>query len=518
MLISSFSPSPDVLFEGFCFAGPDLICSEAGALAYERVQGRRLSSGLDGCYAVARAAGDGWEIGTDHMGLARIFTYEKDNVWAAGTSFQQLADHLRRNGVSIEPDLVTLAALSVRNSLTNQLTSRQTVLRGIDLLPSYQRLRVTADGLHRIMIEQPETLSYQEELAAHLDTWRARLLTIVSDEDSTLSADLTPNPDSRTVFSLLSSIGIGTMGPDRLRVGAARLEDDDVPHRIAERCAVSLNGPALPRRTRINSRRALDSWHAHSLGTYMPVYFQEQQPDPWSFQAHTASGGSLRSPFGAGRGPQSLSRFRSEFQDPDLFRRWSERVASDLEEYQRVRPDIAAEAMHYRQFRVRLHFGHRPHSKSMIMPLMSKGMEHLRLAAPEAPDEQVLLDMMESLQPGIGEIPFRGIKRPLQEKLLARVTRVDQRRQTASGAIYAEQPSLTAGTSPDSPPAAQRWADEVESALRRPEVLEIIGEETASTARNGIAAIQKQQSKLNAQWPGFLAMSYALTVDFVLRS
>lgn len=516
MLISSFSSTPDVAFEGYCFAGADQIFGEVGAAAYARVHGDTLGPGLDGCYVVATPTPEGWELGTDHMGLGRIFTFEQAGVWAAGSSLAELAAHLRDHGVSLEPDLVTLAGMSIRNRLTNQMVSRQTVIQGIELLPTYQRVRVTAKGLHRVQIAESPVRSYADELREFLAVWLARTQTIIHDEDSTLTSDLTDALDSRVIFSLLLSAGIADLDPRRWRIAGPRTDHEDLPHQLAAEHGVALNGALPPDRTKVNSRQALASWQAHSMGLYMPVYFLEKEPDPWSAHTHTASGGSLTATFAAGRGPRELERFRRYFSTRELFTVWQARVESDLQEYQSVRPHMPVDAMHDRQFRTRLHFGHRPHRRSMLMPLAGREFENLRRLRPTDHHGQAELDIMESLVPGIGDRAPKGVSPSDHEQLRMAMTRVDWDRNVPIGAVYAAQPSHTSSTSAESPSAALRWTEEALDALGRSEVLEIMGEEAAAVAIAGAQEIRDGRTRVGAQWPAFMAMSYALAIDFAL--
>lgn len=516
MLISTFQPYPDVRFEGYGFFGLDYVAQEEGAASYQATTGNEIPPGEDGCYVVANRTEDGWIVGTDYWGMARLFTYEASGNWAVASSLRILVNHLKANGITLEPDIPTLKGLAIRHSLTNQIASRQTVIQGIELVPSYMALRLDAQGIHQYKIERPLLDRYEEALSEYIGLWTGRLKTILHDEESLLAADLSGGVDSRVVFSFLLSAGATDLGDERFRlVSNTKTADDFAPaSNIAQTYGLELNGPPLQRRTSLNSGRALESWRNTSLGLYLPVYFVEQEFDPWSFQAHGAGGGNFRSPYEPGRGPiENLGRFKKYF-DPKTFATWRGRAEADLERFAIDTPSIPPHIMHFRQFRSRMHFGHRSHRRPMFTPLNAAALDDVYSLAEGKPNRQVYFDVMESLAPGLMSLPYDSEKKSPGHDVHEAATRIAPRPEGKSGSIFAPLPEI--GRDSNSPSAMTMWMEKSQSILEQKDVRDLMGEEALTEALAGIKMYRTQSKTLRANDPAMRAISFAHTLRFAI--
>lgn len=520
MILSSFQKSPGTRFEGYCFVGPDFVVGEAGREAYERVHNTSLSPGEDGCYVVATPTPRGWEVGTDAHGTAKLFMYDRGGVWAIGTSLVELADHLRSHGVTLEPHAPALRGLGIHTSLTNQMISRQTIIQGIQLVPTYRSVRVMDSGIELKDIPSEPAVSYDEALSRYLELWRSRIRTLLNDEDARIAADITGGMDSRLVLAFLLESRAIDLPADRLRLVSStkHARDFEVASVLAEVYGLELNGPKLADRTDLNPGTAFDSWRSTSLGVYMPVYFVERDFDPWAFQAHGAGGGNVRSAYAAGRGPDALDRFENHF-TAEEFESWRASVDAELREYADVAPGLPMDVMHYRQFRGRLHFGHRPHRRSMYTPLNSAALDDVYAHVSHSAERQVYFDVMESLVPGLISHEYDVASKSPGKDALSALSRVPLSENPQAGAIYApllandqaEQPS------PRKSNAVQRWAESARAALAEPEIRDFLGEETTNGAE-GLAAQVASSGKLPAANDAdVLEMSLALAVEFAFR-
>lgn len=516
MIISTFQPAPDVTFEGYGFFGLDYVAQESGADSYRSVTGHTIQPGEDGCYVVANPTSDGWIIGTDYSGMSKLFTYQAAGYWAVASSLRALVDHLRANGIMLEPDIPTLKGLTIGHTMTHQIASRQTVIQGIQLVPSYLALEINGQGIREIRVERQVPDKYEDALNAYISLWTGRLNTLVNDEAFLLSADLSGGIDSRTVFSFILSSRAAEMGPDRFRVvsNPKNVNDFDPARRIAEHYNIDLNGPELQRRSPLNSTMALESWRDTSLGLYMPVYFVEQEFDPWSLQAHGAGGENFRYPYEPGRGPvENLGRFKKYF-DPNSFTVWRERVEAELQRFAKDMPSIPPHIMHTRQFRSRMHFGHRPHRRPMFTPLNAATLDDVYSLSSKKLNRQVYFDVMESLTPGLMSMPYDSDAKAPGRDTQDAITRIKIGTRDKSGSIFATLPA--AGKDSNEPSAVKTWLEEAEDILDDKEVKDLMGTDSHAEAQAGVKMYRGNRKAFRANDPTVRAISFAHTLRFAI--
>lgn len=515
MLISSFHPSPTTIFDGYCFVGADYIAGARGAADYERQTGQNVEAGHDGCYTTAIQRSYGWELGTDAHGMGKLFTYQKGHIWAVASSLYEIAEHLRINGVNLRPSLHNLRALSIQTGLTQQPISRNTIIQDITLAAPNERIQVNASGIHTVKaVTGCIQESYENALSEFLVTWRSRLLTITQDERTTLSADLSGGMDSRVVFSFLASGRVDELGLNRFRLASNENRKDDYPAAkgVADYFGFTLNTAPTSRKSARSGRNAIDSWKKTCLGTYVPLYINNNDFDPHNFQAHGAGGENYRPYYVDGRGPGDLERLRGYFQSGE-FEALKEEVGMELQnltkEYPRLDPYIA----HYRHFRNRMHFGHRPHRRPMFTPLNSILLDQVYNLASDREDRQIYFDIMESLAPGLKDLPYDSPGKAPTDANKEDITFLSVDSQIRTGRSYTE-PLPDPVVERDNVSGYKLWMDEAAAAIEMPEVYEFMGPAAADSARNAIAEFRKTKRVLAANHKGVQNLSYGMAVRF----
>lgn len=516
MLISSFQQDPTARFEGYCFVGPDYVAGADGASVYEAAHGKALKPGEDGCYTIATRTPAGWEFGTDSHGMAKLFIYQKADTWAVGSSLYTLARHLRSHGVTLNPSIPNLHALGIRNTLMHQVNTRHTLIEDITLVPTYQGVRVTPSGPATFTLPKVPEVEYAAALSDYISTWRSRLMTILEDPDCTVAADLSGGMDSRVVFAFLVAAGAAEIGPERFRLVSNRSKMDDFrpASAIVETYGIALNGPDLERRTEINHRAALESWKETCLGVYLPLYFVGYDLDPRAFQAHGAGGGNYRPVELSGRRALDAARFESSFPTVD-FAAWQAQIEADSLQFSQVAPDVPNDVMHYRQFRGRMHFGHRPHRRAMFTPLNSAGLDKVYDRPGMSDDRQVYYDIMESLAPGLMSMPYDNPDKGPGAGNIAAVTRADLDSTISAGKIFAG--SAPAAMARDAGPTAlSMWVDEAENALHNPDVVALMSESGTARARAALDEHRTTKRLSGAKHPGVLELAFAVSASFAM--
>lgn len=511
MTISSFSPPREESFDGYAFAGADLIQGSAGYAAF-RGTGASVDPGLDGCYSLIRRVPAGWQAGTDARGLRKLYLFRRENTWALGTSLNDLASHLRSRGVTLHPDLAVLRALGVRQALTAQLNSSHTIFQDVTLVPSFCTVEIDEHGPHIKALPRPsDAPGYEEALGHHLQMWSSRFATLVADERTTFVADLSGGLDSRVVFAFALSSGLFRHAQDRTQIASQERmpEDFAAASVIARQYGVELNGPPMPMRTPTSTEQAIESWKQHSLGVYMPVYLNPHAFDALSIRCHGAGGGTFRDIFTSTTLENRLLSTRKNFSD-EVFAEYSAKVLTDLESLSRMRPEVDAQKLHYREFRNRFHFGHAPQTRTILSPLNSILTDAIA-DGPGSNDRQTYFDLMDSLAPGLKNSPYDDpAKAP--EHLGASATAKRMRGiRSQPGTVFAEHNPGPADKRHNRA-AFTAFYDMAERSLKRSDVKDAIGDSrvirrTQTFLRN----VRQQNSRPRANAPGHQDAAYALT-------
>ena len=514
MLVSSYSAVADESFDGYAFVGADFIAEPEGYSRF-RSSGGSIGPGEDGCYTILRRTSAGYEAGTDARGLRKLYLYRKGGSWAVGSSLHDLVSHLRVHHAALTPNLAVLRALGVRQALTAQLNSTHTIFHEIELVPSFCTVHIDETGPQVIPLSPRHASSgYEEALAQHLFMWRSRFATLTSDPRTTFVTDLSGGLDSRVGFAFAHASGVLDDGSARVQVASQERmpEDFAAATTIAREHGVNLNGAAKPMRTPTSPERAVENWKHHSLGVYMPVYLNPHVFDPLSVRCHGAGGGNFRDIFTGTSLKNRLLSTKKNFED-GTFEEYSSIVLEDLEALSALRPDVDPQKLHYREFRNRFHFGHAPQMRTTFSPLNSILVDAIA-DRPDADDRRTYFDLMDSLVPGLKNLPYddpsKAPKRHTPSDAARRMAQIHG----APGRVFADLREGQADKR-DQRRAFSLFYSMAARAVSSSTVQEIIGDPRILTrTRRFLREVQEQSGRPRANAPGHQDASYVITAAF----
>lgn len=245
-LATSSNPPTDGFFQGYCFHGSDYIFGQEGVENFEEGTGYKVSSGLDGCYVLVRKNGESLVFMNDYSGYKMLYYYHDGVTWAVSNSFAQIVDVLRHLKIRITPNYSQLASILSEGSASSQLSSFETVVQNVRLVPRATDLVVTSEKV--ILVRRPavEKIDYGAGLAQHLDLWAGRFETLILDDRVGITTDITGGVDSRTNFGLLAlaKSRLGGQGSyPRLNCGSTETntEDLEVALGLGEKFGLEIN-------------------------------------------------------------------------------------------------------------------------------------------------------------------------------------------------------------------------------------------------------------------------------------
>lgn len=514
MLVSSYSTAPEESFDGYAFVGADFIAGPEGYSRFRSGDGS-VRPGEDGCYTIFRRTSSGHEAGTDARGLRKLYLYREGGSWAVGSSLHDLVSHLRANHAALSPDLAVLRALGVRQALTAQLNSTHTIFREIELVPSFCSVHIDETGPRVIPLPRRRASSgYEEALARHLFTWRSRFATLTSDPRTTFIADLSGGLDSRVVFAFAHASGLFDDDSSRVQIASQERmpEDFAAAQTIAAEHGVDLNGTAKPMRTPTSPERAIENWKHHSLGVYMPVYLTPHEFDPLSVRCHGAGGGTFRDIFTGTSLRNRLMSTRKNFEDA-TFEEYSAIVLGDLEALSALRPEVDPQKLHYREFRNRFHFGHAPQMRTTFSPLNSILVDAIA-DRPDADHRRTYFDMMDSLVPGLKNLPYDDPAKAPEHHAPSNTARRMAHIRGAPGRVFADLHEGHADKR-DQRRAFSLFYAMADQAVRRSTVREIIADPQILTrTRRFLREVREQSGRPRANAPGHQDASFVITAAF----
>lgn len=436
-LFSSFTGLPDRFFSGYAFSDADFVSGLGGAKAFFKDTGRELVAGLDGCYLAIWRDSDGHRIGVDHAGYKKLFFYNDGRIWGFSNSVKLLADHLQSKGVRLHADPVQMRALEIESTLTTQLSSFQTIVSGIVLLPSACEIKVM-DNLATLQYRATQaTQSYREALEAFLERWISRLETMILESRVQVVCDLTGGRDSRLVFGLLAKAQERLLINDSsncfVRSGTAERWKKDLvaARRIAEHYNISLNKEVPTPRglQKFGTLSSYENWKNLNLAAYYPIYFAPTSSSDFVLHLHGGGGENHRPFYPYTTFDQFVEIFSCATTVDPMLDYWIANVGETIRKLKSGAPGTNEWILHYREFRSRLHGGRSPQYRNVLSPLASIEMERLSNFPGKSDDAQAHFDVMASLYPELIHFPYDSpLKAPSSanlEKLTVAQVRAD---------------------------------------------------------------------------------------------
>lgn len=485
---------------------------QQGAAEYVRRTRRPIGPGNDGCYVTANSVGDEYRIGADSRGLKTLFMYLADGDWAVSTSFSLLVEHLRAHGATLSVRPAALAAFAAPREFADQLSSFRTHFDEIALLPSFASVVVRGSGVEVRYHSGALRHSYEHALFDFVHTWRGRMATCTQNDFTRVHMDLSGGIDSRMVFAFALADDAFTTKNERHTIGSGQHQATDyaiaseIVHHYSESFGKRMRG-----RGKWSHSLALENWRDDSLGVYLPFYRHGGSLDPTAIHGHGAGGGNFRPHFLGSSVQAPVDRCQSSISD-EYFEAWRSDVVAGSELLQQQRPGVHPLILHYREFRNRFHFGHRPRHSLVFTPLESILTDSITDREDSRDERQIYFDVMESLAPGLMGFRYDNMIKSPTRDILRGLTTVD-RADAIPGSIYGRV-ELEARDQLGAD-AFREWIDEGIEVLRSPYVKEVIGESATDRATSAIARYESNGRPLPSHDRDLMSISYARAAHFV---
>ena len=518
IVFSSFTAPPQARFSGYCFIDAHYIFGDSGRQRFEKQTGRSIGPGSDGCYVSVRKTPDGFEAGVDGAGLAQIFYYIRDGIWAFANSLTLLADHLRSHGVRLAVNFAQLAALGAQTTLTTQLSAFTTMFCDVFLLPSAATLRISSRGLEPSWQQAPAKLPYEAGLGSYLGTWIARVQTLLADGRVNLLADLTGGIDSRTMFAMLSAAASSTSERrlPNFRSGDTERHAKDfaAASRITAAYDIPLNSGVQRPPIREDGHLSFMRWRRVCLGTYLSVYLRRNQRDPFQHHFNGGGGENFRQFYPSESIDEVIASHRARLPEP-LFDQWRHEVLESVAVLQKLDGESPSSVLHYREFRNRLHTGRAPHFSVEVTPLSGVQLRTLQMDRASIASRQLYFDIMESLSPGLMLFPYDADDKAPTADNQSRLTVVRPTPPTQPGQVFAPEPEVpNEADVAGGKRAIDHFTSEASRALALEPVRELMSDRARAKADAVLRDLKNTRSLPHASEGKTL--SYAMSVAYAL--
>lgn len=514
MILSSAEPITGNDFSGYAWVGSDLIVGSQGARAYENETGSGVPLGEDGCYATVQQTSNGWEIGTDYRGLSRLFLYRSGRNWAIGTSLYGIVKYVRNRGWALTPLEDSLRAFFNRGGFSTQLSSLDAHFEQIQLVPSFTTVRVSSLGVTLKVREPQHALDYRSALSNFINIWKARLSTLSHAEGSHIRFDLSGGIDSRTVIAF--ALENGKILEDTRKSGVvsstspAMATDLRVAESLASKYGFELNQASNRGSQGYDADLAIDGWRHHSLGVYSPVYLYGSEITPAFVHAHGAGGGNFRPTY---KSIESKIRALKKNLTQDDYDLWRNRIQESVELLLGWSSCESKELLHYREFRNRFHFGHRPHQNLVFMPLESKFTDPITDRSDGRDPRQIYFDIMQTLVPGLMQMPYDTEEKSPTRQNLRELTQVTPK-DLGKGTVYWLQGQRTNDGTARSQ-AFDRWICDASMLLSQEHVASRLPSAMLASAKSAIDSWKKNRTRPSSNALGMIGLSHSYAIDFL---
>lgn len=523
-LFSSQTDLPDQYLQGYAFDDADYVVG-SGAEDLHEATGRRIGPGGDGCYVSVSRTGDGHVIGVDGSGLKKIFYYSDGPTWCVSNSLTRLAEHLTSQGVRLSVSFPQLMGVKVRHGITAQQSTYQTFFNEVRLLPTRNHLLVDAAGLHVRGNRRPEPVDYRTALRGYLTSWTRRCATLLTTEGVQVTSDLTGGVDSRSIFALLHRTAELLEEPvSRVRFRSSTGEhwagDLVAAGRIAHRYGFRLNAPEAVTtffgRNRETGRKLTGAeryrgWRDLCLGSYLSIYFPGRALDPWAPRLHGGGGGNHRPFYSPGEPESFLAQFDGV--KPTYLRAaWQTSMRDCFETLRTDEPTVDPMVLHYREFRNRFHAGRDPQYGVVLAPLSSNPIKALSHHPDKVATRQIYFDVMESLLPGLLDLPYDDAKKAPSEQNHKDLTVVDVAL-GEPGRAWIGRGDGDDASAGDATGPFELLAEELERSTR-PLVADFLGDKVVTSAQEVVTAARRTGKLAHAN--DARDVTRVLTVAFAL--
>lgn len=459
-----FRLSPDEaqseFFQGYAFVDNDLIVGADGLASFHKNTLRKLTSGEDGCYVHIKREGKRFKVVTDHSGFKSIFYFWSPEYWVVSNSIPMVLEALKNKGIEIEPRYSQLASIAASGTFFQQPYSYRTIAAGVKILPLGYELLIGDCGATEVRCaKKPQPTCYEESMLQFLEVWVSRFETLLANENSKLTADLTGGLDSRCVFSLIHAAQrrLGRKGVHFFCGGAG--VDFKIAGRICDYFSEKINKRMPKNEHQLTGTESYEGWRLRCLGAYHPIYFPFVSPGLHAIRIGGNGGGNHRPFYEKNVNRPDLTKFLknrrrqihpewllSEF-DADI-QDWIDSIDNLIE------ADVVDSLiLHYRQFRNRFHSGRVPQSMFGFHPLSSRYLDDVsRLAGSDrVRSGQIFFDLMHSLEPSLLKFEFDDPAKGPSEKNESALVKVVIDPEPRPGRVFGRSVEANNVTSVDQP-------------------------------------------------------------------
>lgn len=512
-IASSDEPGCHEYFNGYGYSSSHFVSGDAGHTQYREWSGRGLAPGGDGSYVVSLQTPTGYRIGTDGLGMRKIFLYRQGRHWAISDSFYSLVRLVRKKdwSLTLRPEL--LRQFSVRGTFTSQLTSAQSFFSQIRMLRSRQQILVEKGRLVVAPVEHglPSSIPvpYATALSSFLDLWRNRLATVFSDARTTFTLDLKGERESRLGLALTSNVGLlglpnSWMGVQPHGFSEAQEIENSA---LARRYGILLGKPVRVARKVGSGSNALELWRRYSLGVNLPVNLSRNTYDSLDFNFKGISVSSKEKYSDAANVRQKIGRYSYDFKEKE-FKVWKALILNDSQ----VSPDeFESLSAHYLEHRHRFSVGTYMQRRSSFAPLNSSSFKGLVDGYQEIGHKQIYRDMIHALDgPELDStVSFSDGERS-RSPVAVNVSHTPD-----AGHVFSGGDRLDSVV-PDAIDPYRAWVEEAQEKVMDVKVREFVGSSVIERADHAVEVARASTRSLGSHDRRVLDLSYCVTVAFGL--
>lgn len=429
-------------FSGYAFVDVDYVYGQNGADQFRVAHGKPVPGGHDGCYLVARNEDGTLIFETDYAGFQPLYYYADGGYWAVSGSWADLHDHLTARGVHMRMNSTALVTAGPWMS-EQQLTSFETPVHGIRLVPCHQRLEARGTEIKPVSVDAQKTHSpdYDTAIKRTLALWVGRFQTLLSSEhELNLSLDISGGRDSRVIFALYMAAKRRMSDRDLSQTNELRLisslakrstKDFAVASDLAAHYGLSLNEKPRNRAPRLAEAERWDAWRSNCLGAYSPMIFPRERMNGAFIHFGGNAAGNQRSVYQQVLKVNTVDAFvqrhAERIDKPTDRRDYASSLYRAFEQFPGQLNDEQALGEYYRQFRGRLHGSAYALPRVCFFPFASHGFDEAREAggSERFEDAQVNYDVMGLIEPTLLELPYDDPAKSPSEAVRARLLQGD---------------------------------------------------------------------------------------------
>lgn len=458
--ISSKSKFDDnKFFDGYAFFGIDLVVGNEGFNSFYK-DNSKLNKYEDGNYILLEKVDSNcYKLSRDYHGYYPLFYYKSENYWCISNSLVYIAEHLSNENLPFNYDESNVEIWKSELSFALQLTSHNTFIKEIKVLPVSQDFIIRKDNIdYNIFLENREEQSlsksnYEDALVECLEVWNSRYCTILSNEKIALHQDLTGGLDSRTIFSFLignNNLIDNSVKARKIRINSSpnEIKDLEIAKRLLSLFNLDVNG-RIHRKyelDKVTAEEAFAVWKYFNVGRYSPIIFPVTDFNPKIIALGGEGGEDNRNFYGKNANGSFLSfyeyveRYRKVFSTEDRYRQWVKQIKQSTLLLEKD-SEIDVSVLHYREFRSNAHTSKNPRSRFKFGILGSKYFDKLGQlsSSSEIESGQILYNVIYNNYNKLLYISFDKDYKEMSDENILNLLSLETEIVTRCGKLYIEE-------------------------------------------------------------------------------